>query len=87
MLNIFKKKAEEVIIEGAENAVVNTPAEPGNNRNKIVAAAIALGLAIVGTVVGLAVTAHRDDADDEMRIPDMDEPIEVTDEMLEEVIE
>lgn len=87
MLNIFKKKTEEVVVEGAEAAVEETTAETGNGRNKIAVAIAAIGAAVVGTVIAMVVKANDNDADDEeMRVPDTDEPIEVTDEMIEEVI-
>ena len=86
-MNIFKKKIENVNVEGAETAAEVTPAEPGKKRNKIVTAVCVAGAAIVGTVAALALKACNDGADAEMRSPDADEPIEVTDEMLEEVIE
>lgn len=85
MKNIFKK-AKNVVAEGAETDVVETVAETGKNRNKFIALG-ALGLAAVGTVVALVLKANKEDDDTEMWVPDTDEPIEVTDEMVEEIVD
>ncbi len=80
--DIFKKKTENVIVEGAEAAVDGTVAEVGK---KFKWKETAIGAAVVAVVggVALALLSNKDEA--ELYVPDTDEPIEVTDEMIEEV--
>ena len=86
MKNIFKKQTEEVIVEGAEAAIEETVAEVGEKFNwkktviggLIVTAGIAIGSLVLSAI------SNKDEA--ELRVPDTDEPIEVTDDMLNEVV-
>lgn len=84
MLNIFKKN-EEVKNEGAVEAVVETATEGGKKfdwKKTVVGGTI---LAAGAAVCGLLLNAIFNKDEAELCVPDTDEPIEVTDEMIEEV--
>lgn len=84
MKNIFKK-TEEVKNEGAMEAVVETVTESGKKfdwkKTVIGGAIITAGIA----VGGLLLNAIFNKEEAELCVPDTDEPIEVTDAMIEEV--